>query len=143
MKGEPSPPGSGCHRDWPSHRDCGPPPWLSDQDRQHSGISPLHVRLYNHKAVLRPKSGSQTLTSLKMSSGWLAPISMTAISVSSPIERSDRGIPMSLLRLPFVAATLYFAERTLVISSLVVVLPLVPVRPTTVILFPPTKLFSL
>ena len=81
--------------------------------------------------VIRPKSGAQTFTRRSMSSGWLAPISMTAISVSGVIESTESGTPISLFRLPTVAVTLYFVERTSRMSSLVVVLPFVPVRPMT------------
>ena len=41
---------------------------------------------------------------------------------------------MSLLRFPSVATTRYLAESTVLISSLVVVLPFVPVRPITLTL---------
>ncbi|MPM85822.1 hypothetical protein SDC9_132904 [bioreactor metagenome] len=44
------------------------------------------------------------------------------------------GTPMWLLRFPEVESTLYFIERTLVISSFVVVLPLEPVSAITGIL---------
>ena len=66
-----------------------------------------------------------------ISPGWLAPISTTAISVSSVMRRRVRGTPMWLLRFPAVAVTRNLVERTAQRSSFVVVLPLVPVRPIT------------
>ena len=69
--------------------------------------------------------------SAAISPGWLAPISMTAIPVLSVMRSRVRGTPIWLLRFPMVAVTRYFAESTAQISSLVVVLPLVPVRPRT------------
>ena len=79
-----------------------------------------------------------TETRLSMSPGWLAPISMTAILVSGVMLRSDRGTPISLLRFPRVAVTLYFTESTALMSSLVVVLPFVPVSAMTGSLLPST-----
>ncbi|CUP30532.1 Uncharacterised protein [Segatella copri] len=66
-----------------------------------------------------------------MSPGWEAPISTTAISFSGERRKRVFGTPTSLLKLPWVNITLNFSPRTAETSSLVVVLPLVPVIPTT------------
>ena len=72
-----------------------------------------------------------TRTSFSMSSGWLAPISITAISVSGVMLSKLSGTPISLFKLPLVAVTLNFRSSTAAIRFLVVVLPFVPVRPST------------
>ena len=46
----------------------------------------------------------------------------------------EKGKPMSLLKLPFVAKVLNPLDKTDATNSLVVVLPTLPVRPTTGIL---------
>ena len=84
--------------------------------------------------VMSPKLGHTSFTSVSISPGLLAPISITAARVSPLMRNRVRGTPIWLLRLPSVAITLYFFLRHAAISSLVVVLPFVPVRATTGIL---------
>ena len=61
-------------------------------------------------------------------------ISTTAISVSGLMLKRVSGTPIWLLRLPIVWMMLYFFANTAETSSLVVVLPLVPVMLSTVAL---------
>ena len=64
---------------------------------------------------------------------WSAPISRTRISVLAGAASTVRGSPISLFRFPRVALTRVPPERnTAESASLVVVLPMLPVMPTTV-----------
>ena len=62
---------------------------------------------------------------------WSIPISRTATSCSSVRLKMVSGSPIPLLKFPSVLRTLYFRERTEAIVSLVLVLPTLPVMPTT------------
>ena len=61
----------------------------------------------------------------------LIPISRTAISSPSRRRKTVRGRPSSLLKLPCVFRVWYFWFRTDAITSFVLVLPTLPVIPTT------------
>ena len=67
-----------------------------------------------------------------MSPACVAPISRTSTSVRGSAERTVRGNPSSLFKLPSVAETRFPAcLRMVARASLVVVFPTVPVMPTT------------
>ena len=59
------------------------------------------------------------------------PISTTATWCSLRIRSSVRGTPISLLKFPSVFSTRYFSASTAAMNSLVLVLPTLPVMPTT------------
>ncbi len=84
---------------------------------------------------MRPKLGHTSSTRVLISPGALAPISTTATWVEELILKRVYGTPIWLFRFPSVATTLSSVERTVLISSLVVVLPFVPVSPITGILY--------
>ena len=75
--------------------------------------------------------GWEMLHNASISCWWFAPISTTAISCDGFMESSVSGTPMWLLRFPKVYWTLYFCISTVLMSSFVVVLPLLPVSPIT------------
>ena len=62
---------------------------------------------------------------------WLMPSSMTAASVSGPMRKMVSGTPSSLLKFFSVRRVLNLRARTQATISLVVVLPELPVMPTT------------
>ena len=64
--------------------------------------------------------------------GRSIPISRTKISVDGFISKIVTGTPISLLKLACVLCTLNLFDKTAATISLVVVLPLDPVIPTTV-----------
>ena len=75
-------------------------------------------------------SGRPMLLRYAISRKWFMPISSTATSVSSGMDRMAMGIPMSLLWFAGVFATLKEPSRTVETISLVVDLPTEPVMAT-------------
>ncbi|CDA73452.1 unknown [Ruminococcus sp. CAG:579] len=81
--------------------------------------------------VITATVGSQHIESREISPKCDIPISMTAACVSLLRLKSVSGRPISLLWLPSVFKVLYFLETTSAIISFVVVLPTLPVMPTS------------
>ena len=81
--------------------------------------------------VIRPSVGAAMRHNSSMSSGLLAPISIMAIWCCALSLSSVKGTPIWLFRLPSVQSTLYCVCKAQLTSSLVLVLPLLPVMPST------------
>jgi hypothetical protein len=81
--------------------------------------------------VITPTSGHAILESAAISPGARMAISTTATWCSGASSISVKGTPISLFILPDVAITLNPADSTDAIMSFVVVLPALPVTPTT------------
>ena len=81
--------------------------------------------------VMTPTSGLAQRDSRLISPAWFMPISMTAYCVPASIWNRVRGRPSSLFWLPSVLMVAPRALRAVAQNSLVVVLPTLPVTPTT------------
>ena len=94
-------------------------------------LVPRFSRWQSPILVITHMSGCAILDNLSISPKSLIPISRTATSSSSVSLKTVSGSPISLLKLPSVFNTLYFSDKTELIVSLVLVLPTLPVIPTT------------
>ena len=94
-------------------------------------LSPRFSRWQVPMFVITQVSGLAILASLVISPKSLIPISSTAISSSSRRRNTVSGRPSSLLKFPCVFKVRYFWLSTDAITSLVLVLPTLPVIPTT------------
>ena len=81
--------------------------------------------------ITSPTSGRASAARCAISPGWFAPISITAQRCMSSSRHSVNGTPMWLLRLPCVTRQGPSSLRIAPVISLTVVLPLLPVMPTT------------
>ncbi len=81
--------------------------------------------------ITRPTVGSAIAARCAISRRWFAPISMTAQRCAASSRHSVSGTPMWLLRLPCVTRHGPSSARIAPVISLTVVLPLLPVMPTT------------
>ena len=80
--------------------------------------------------VISPWVGLAIWQSSRISPGWLAPSSSTAISIPGCKPSNDSGTPRSLFRFPSVPPTFSSVARADIISRRVVVFPLLPVIAT-------------
>ena len=78
-----------------------------------------------------PKVGFAIAHSSSISLNLFAPISISAIWCSALSLNNIRGTPMWLFKFPIVERTAYFWDKTQLINSFVLVLPLLPVIPIT------------
>ena len=78
-------------------------------------------------------SGSAIPTSVLISPAWFIPSSTTAMSGRLRSSISDSGRPMWLFRFPRLRTTRYCDARNAPVTSLVVVLPALPVIATTLV----------
>ena len=81
--------------------------------------------------VTTPTRGRASAASRAISPGPCMPISSTAAVWAGSRRSSVSGRPVSLFRLPSVRSTRWRTPSTAAVSSLVDVLPLLPVMPTT------------
>ena len=93
--------------------------------------SPRNSRWHGPIFVMTHVSGFAIFASRCISPKSLIPISRTAISSSSRSRNTVSGRPSSLLKFPAVFKTRYFCASTAAIISFVLVLPTLPVIPTT------------
>ena len=93
--------------------------------------SPSASRCERPMSVYTAMSGLAIAPSLCISPKLLMPSSTTAASVSGPMRKSVSGTPSSLLKFFSVLSVRNFRPRTRAIISLAVVLPELPVTPTT------------
>ena len=96
-----------------------------------ASIEPMRDRWTGWTAVTTPIRGRAMRASSAISPPTYIPISRTAASCSGPIRSSVRGRPTSLFWLPSLRSVRRREDRTAAIASLVDVLAMLPVTPTT------------
>ena len=99
--------------------------------RSTASIEPMRERWTSRTAVTTPIFGRAMAASWAISPPTYIPISSTAASCSGPIRSTVSGRPISLLALPSLFRVTNRSARTAAMASLVEVLAMLPVTPTT------------